>query len=128
MITIINFGEESEDHPAATDEPYELKRGAFKCPEEGCIKTFVLHHNLLMDLTLGNHKLMPQSGLITPQHIIGFWAREVNHQWEDRTTFVSSNLKGECNVEDEEEPYKDPAMFDPHLEYESELLKADCFK
>uniref|UniRef100_A0A915KG75 Uncharacterized protein n=1 Tax=Romanomermis culicivorax TaxID=13658 RepID=A0A915KG75_ROMCU len=72
--------------------------------------------------------LQPQSDLITKQQIIGFWAREVIHQWEDPATFYSSNLKGECGVEDEEEAYKDPAMFDPHLEYESELLKADCFK
>uniref|UniRef100_A0A915HJ87 Uncharacterized protein n=1 Tax=Romanomermis culicivorax TaxID=13658 RepID=A0A915HJ87_ROMCU len=69
-----------------------------------------------------------RSDLITPQQIIGFWAREVSHQREDPTTFYSSSLEGECGVEDEEEPYEDPAMFDPHLEYESKLLKADRFE
>uniref|UniRef100_A0A915HVQ1 Uncharacterized protein n=1 Tax=Romanomermis culicivorax TaxID=13658 RepID=A0A915HVQ1_ROMCU len=60
-----------------------------------------------------------RSDLITPQQIIGFWAREVSHQWEDPTTFRSSNLECKCGAEDEEEPYENPAMFDPHLQYEN---------
>uniref|UniRef100_A0A915K2H1 NR LBD domain-containing protein n=1 Tax=Romanomermis culicivorax TaxID=13658 RepID=A0A915K2H1_ROMCU len=60
-----------------------------------------------------------RSDLITPQQIIRFWAGEVSHQREDLTTCYSSNLEGKCGVEDEEEPYEDPAMFDPHLEYET---------
>uniref|UniRef100_A0A915KD85 Uncharacterized protein n=1 Tax=Romanomermis culicivorax TaxID=13658 RepID=A0A915KD85_ROMCU len=67
------------------------------------------------------------SDFFTPQQITGFWAREANHRWEEPTTFYSSNLKGECGVEDKEEFYEDPVLFDPHLEYECELLKTDCF-
>uniref|UniRef100_A0A915I0V0 Uncharacterized protein n=1 Tax=Romanomermis culicivorax TaxID=13658 RepID=A0A915I0V0_ROMCU len=61
-ITTTNFEEESEDLPAATDEPYKMEISAFKCPEEGCTLSaaFVLYRNLLEHITLGNHKLMPQ--------------------------------------------------------------------
>uniref|UniRef100_A0A915KLM9 Uncharacterized protein n=1 Tax=Romanomermis culicivorax TaxID=13658 RepID=A0A915KLM9_ROMCU len=48
--------------------------------------------------------------------LLGASARESSRHQEEPTTFCSSNL-GECGVEDEEEPYEDQAMFDPHLEY-----------
>uniref|UniRef100_A0A915JYG1 Uncharacterized protein n=1 Tax=Romanomermis culicivorax TaxID=13658 RepID=A0A915JYG1_ROMCU len=35
---------------------------------------------------------------------------------------------GECGVEDEEEPYEDPVMLDPHLEYEITLLAPPFYR
>uniref|UniRef100_A0A915L1P0 Lon proteolytic domain-containing protein n=1 Tax=Romanomermis culicivorax TaxID=13658 RepID=A0A915L1P0_ROMCU len=69
-----------------------------------------------------------RSDFLTPQQITGFWARDASCRREEPTTFYSSNLKGECGVEDEEEPYEDPAMFDPNLEYEKSIKKSPLRK
>uniref|UniRef100_A0A915JAL7 Uncharacterized protein n=1 Tax=Romanomermis culicivorax TaxID=13658 RepID=A0A915JAL7_ROMCU len=52
----------------------------------------------------GNLICRIQSDFLTPQKVTGFWARKASRCWEEPTTFHSSNLKGECGVEDEEEP------------------------
>uniref|UniRef100_A0A915L7N5 Uncharacterized protein n=1 Tax=Romanomermis culicivorax TaxID=13658 RepID=A0A915L7N5_ROMCU len=48
-----------------------------------------------------------RSDFLTPQQIIGFRAGEASHHWQEPSTFYSSNLEGECCVEDEEVPYED---------------------
>uniref|UniRef100_A0A915L2J8 Uncharacterized protein n=1 Tax=Romanomermis culicivorax TaxID=13658 RepID=A0A915L2J8_ROMCU len=55
--------------------------------------------NLSCSLLLKAYK----SDFLTPQKITGFWAMKASYHWEEPSTFHSSNLEGECGVEDEEE-------------------------
>uniref|UniRef100_A0A915J4S4 C2H2-type domain-containing protein n=1 Tax=Romanomermis culicivorax TaxID=13658 RepID=A0A915J4S4_ROMCU len=42
------------------DENPQHENSPFDCPEEGCVKSFFKHGNILQHLLISNHQLIPQ--------------------------------------------------------------------
>lgn len=197
----------------------------FHCPEEGCIRSFIKHSNLLRHLILGKHEFSPQrtslrdiavqsyseelesvrltpefpelqeamqvffetesfdsmergwalkkhklcralsnkqrqflidkynegidrrqkfdadvlsrdmrrnpafskEDFLTTQQIASFWSREASRRREEPTTYYAEQTEDDL-CDDNTEVFEDPALYDPHLEIESDLINSECFE